>query len=281
MTRCSVYALKPHVDLWHFTSDGRLNHVNNTLTRDYCFEYQYNENLTERSDIVLRCPQKYFKLEPKDQSRLAIYSTFAGLSLFFLVLTFLVYCILPDFKNLHGKIVLMNIASIVCVMAFLLGMFNSKNNINMTFCTFIGYFGYFSHIAMFSWMTVMSVDLGWTFSRSETPRRSTDKSKLLLYSILAWGLPALLTLTLAILQASLPPGEGMNPGIGTKKCFLSWETGAQPLFFYYIPVLLLMIANSVNFIIVVVFIVRSKRNTSVARKSSHRHNFDDDDLVIQ
>ena len=105
MTRCSVYALKPHVDLWHFTSDGRLNHVNNTLTRDYCFEYQYNENLTERSDIVLRCPKKNSKLEPKDQIRLAIYSTFAGLSLFFLVLTFLVYCILPDFKNLHGKIV--------------------------------------------------------------------------------------------------------------------------------------------------------------------------------
>ena len=270
MTRCSVYALKPHVDLWHFTSDGRLNHVNNTLTRDYCFEYQYNENLTERSDIVLRCPQKYSKLEPKDQSRLAIYSTFAALSLFFLVLTFLVYCILPDFKNLHGKIVLMNIASIVCVMAFLLGMFNSKNNISLSLCTFIGYFGYFSHIAMFSWMTVMSVDLGWTFSRSETPRRSTDKSKLLLYFILAWGLPALLTLTLAILQASLPSGVGMNPGIGTKKCFLSWETGSQPLVFFYIPVLLLMIANSVNFIIVVVFIVRSKRNTSVARKSSHR-----------
>ena len=65
MTRCSVYALNPHVDLWHFTSDGRLNHVNNSLTRDYCFEYQYNEDLTERSDIVLRCPQKYFKLLQK------------------------------------------------------------------------------------------------------------------------------------------------------------------------------------------------------------------------
>ena len=265
MSRCSVYALNPHVDLWHFTSDGRLNHVNNSLTRDYCFEYQYNEDLTERSDIVLRCPK-----EPKNQPRLAIYSTFAGLSLFFLVLTFLIYCLLPDFKNLHGKIVLMNIASIVCVMAYLLGMFNSENNINLTLCTFIGYFGYFSNIAMFSWMTVMSIDLGWTFSRSETPRRSTDKSKLLLYSILAWGLPMLLTLTLAILQASLPPEEVMNPGIGTKKCFLSWETGAQPLFFFYIPVLLLMIANSANFIIVVVFIVRSKRKTSVARKSSHR-----------
>merc|ERR1712222_169068 len=76
--------------------------------------------------------------------------------------------------------------------------------------------------------------------------------------------------TLAILQASLLPGEVMNPGIGTKKCFLSWETGSQPLFLYYIPVLLLMIANSANFIMVVVFIVRSKKKTSVARKSSHR-----------
>merc|ERR1712130_960000 len=101
----------------------------------------------------------------------------------------------------------MNIASIVCVMVFLPGRLNSKNNINQNLCTF---FGYFSHIAMFSWMTVRSIDLGWTFSRSETPRRSTDKSKLLLYSILAWGLPALLTLTLAILQASLPPEEVLN-----------------------------------------------------------------------
>ena len=258
------------MDLWHFTSDGSLNHVNNSLTRDYCFEYQYNEDLTERSDIVLRCPQKHFKLEPTNQIRLAIYSTFAGLSLFFLVLTFLVYCILPDFKNLHGKIVIMNISSIVCVMTFLLGMFNTKTNISLTLCTVIGYFGYFSHIAMFSWMTVMSVDLSWTFSRSETPRRSTNKSKLQLYSIFGWGLPTLVTLALAIFQASLSPGVGMNPGIGTKKCFLSWETGSQPLYFYYIPVLLLMIANSANYIIVVVFIVRLKRKTIFARMSSHR-----------
>ena len=272
MARCSggVYALNPDLDLWHFTSDGKLNHVNKSLTRDYCFEYQYNEDLTKRSEVVLRCSQKSFKLEPKNQTRLIIYSSFISISLFFLFLTFLVYCVLPDFKNLHGKIVLMNIASIVCVMAFLLGMFNSKTNISLTVCTIIGYFGYFSHIAMFSWMTVMSVDLGWTFSRSETPRRSTDKSKLLLYSVLAWGLPTLLTTTLAILQASLDPGETMNPGIGAEKCFLSWKTGDQPLFFYYIPVLLLMVANSFNFVVVVVFIVRSKRKTSVARKSSHR-----------
>ena len=270
ITRCKVYALNPDVDLWHFISDGRLNHVNNSLTRDYCFEYQYNQDLTERNDVVLRCPHKFFKLEPKKQNRLTIYTAFASLSLLFLLLTFLVYCFLPDFKNLHGKIVLMNIASIVCVMVFLLGIFNSKTNINLTLCTVIGYFGYFSHIAMFSWMTVMSVDLGWTFSRSETPRRSTDKSKLLLYSVLAWGLPVLLTITLATLQAILPPDQALNPGIGTKKCFLSWKTGAQPLYFYYIPVLLLMIANSTNFIIVVVFIVRSKRKSSVARKSSHR-----------
>ena len=80
----------------------------------------------------------------------------------------------------------------------------------------------------------------------------------------------LLTLTLAILQVNLPPGEVMNPGIGTKKCFLSWETGAQPLFFYYIPVLLLMIVNSVNYIIVVGFIVRLKRKTNFARTSLQR-----------
>ena len=52
------------MDRWHFTYDGRLNHVNNTITRDYCFEYQYNEDLTERSDIVLRCSQKFSKLKP-------------------------------------------------------------------------------------------------------------------------------------------------------------------------------------------------------------------------
>ena len=126
-------------------------------------------------------------------------------------------------------------------------------------------------MAMFSWMTVMSFDLRWTFSRWKTARRrSTDRRKLLLFSIFAWGFPMLITLTLAILQASLPPGEVMNPGIGTKKCFLSWETGSQPLYFYYIPVLLLMIANSANYIAVVVFIMRLKRNTNVARMSLHR-----------
>ena len=32
-------------------------------------------------------------------------------------------------------------------------------------CVSLGYFGYFSSMGMFSWTTIMSFDLGWTFTR--------------------------------------------------------------------------------------------------------------------
>ena len=66
---------------------------------------------------------------------------------------------------------------------------------------------------------MMSFDLGWTFTHSEAPRHSSDCHKLRLYSVVAWGLPGLLTLSLAFLQAILPWHSEFSPQIGHRKCF--------------------------------------------------------------
>ena len=271
MQRCRgrIYLLDPSLDDFHFMPDGRMS-VNSVVTRNYCYDYKYNKEWSNRTEVILRSSEACDIEQPEPEASviIPIYTSFASISLVFLVATFAVYWFIPEFDNLHGRIVRMNITSIVFVMVFIIGAFNTRSNLNLEVCTVLGYFGYFSTVSMFSWMTAMSSDLGWTFSRSERPRRSSDIFKFRLYSGLAWGLPTCLTILLATLQALLPRNSALNPDIGHDKCFLSWHSGLQPLYFFYVPVLALMVTNSVTFLVVVTCIVRTKRSVVVARKSS-------------
>ena len=67
-----------------------------------------------------------------------------------------------------------------------------------------GYSGYFFTMSMFSWMTVMSFDLCWTFMRAKVPRRGSARLKFAIYSAIAWGSSA--AFTLGIIAAFLDVG---------------------------------------------------------------------------
>ena len=75
------------------------------------------------------------------------------MSLGALIITFLVYAILPMFHNLHGHIVRMNIISMVFFNVSLLVVFHATQHVSEVVCMVVGLFTYFSSIAMFSWMT--------------------------------------------------------------------------------------------------------------------------------
>ena len=213
-----------------------------------------------------------------------LYSSICTFSLICLFCTFLVYWLIPSFNNLHGKIVVMNIICIALETLFIIVIFNIGKITTIKLgkfdlvCTLLGYFSYFSTISMFSWMTMMSFDLGWTFTHSEAPRHSSDCHKLRLYSVLAWGLPGLLTLSLALLQALLPWHSEFSPQIGHRKCFLWWGNegwvmdggGHQPIYYFYIPILLLMLTNTTIFLVIVISIFVAKGKTKVARRSTNR-----------
>ena len=205
---------------------------------------------------------------PDENLNIRIFLTVCGvISLFCLLLTFLVYAIIPGFKNLHGKIVLNNIVSITLLTVYLLIVFNTEPSYSTYFCILIGYCGYFSSISMFSWMSIMCFDLFWTFSRSELPSSTSDKFKFRIYWTTGWGSAALLTTTLGLFQACLPEESEFNPAIGEGRCFID-HNGKSSLYLFYIPMLILMVFNSLTFLGIVFSFFLAKKSTKAARSST-------------
>ena len=205
--------------------------------------------------------------EGKNKNMLAYISICGIISLVCLIFTFLVYCIIPGFNNLHGKIVQSNIISITILTVYLLIVYNTDPTFSSLFCTVLGFSGYFSSISMFSWMTIMCFDLYWTFSRSELPSATSDRFKFRLYCAIGWGSALLLTATLAFLQLRLSSESEFNPAIGEKSCFID-HNGKSMLYLFYIPMLAIMVFNSFIFIAIIISFVIAKRSTKDARSST-------------
>ena len=101
---------------------------------------------------------------------------------------------------------------------------------------------------MLSWMTIMSVDLCWTFRQAQVPRRSSAVLKFLLYSLLGWGSSALLTLAIILIDSLeiFRSKEFVKPGVGLGKCFLQDKAVGVYL---HLPSMVVMLLNAILFLI--------------------------------
>ena len=235
------------------------------ITQDYCVDNRIEEN-GEIHEVVLMCNEAIDgEIEEHDEAVssqkclnvhidvLRIANTISCLiSCVFLIATFLVYMCLPDLNNLHGKIILSNVFTIFVVTLYLLLIYNGSQYLDEYVCIIVGYCGYFMTMSMFTWMTIMSFDLCWTFLRARAPNKSSATFKFVIYSITAWGLSAMMTFTVMILDMVIEEFEDQDsmffarPNVGFEKCFI--QDKAHGLYLH-MPIMLLMLFNSSFFII--------------------------------
>ena len=189
------------------------------------------------------------------------------ISCFFLLVTFIVYCSVPELNNLHGKIIISNVATIFLSTAYILIVYNFSQFFSYFVCKIFGYVGYFFTICMFSWMTIMSFDLCWTFIRAKMPRKSSTNLKYMIYSSVAWGWGLVLTLIIMLVETLMKETSYLPlPEVGLSKCFLG--DAAQGVYFH-LPVLLLMLVNGIFFIITTGTLYRYKKIFHQAKGSPH------------
>ena len=92
----------------------------------------------------------------------AIYTALGVISVLALLLTIIVYSILPGMRNLHGRILMSCAFSTLLATLYLIIVYNYDSSCTIG-CTVLGYFGLFSNLSMFSWMTIMCLNMVWTF----------------------------------------------------------------------------------------------------------------------
>ncbi|TRY61382.1 hypothetical protein TCAL_13240 [Tigriopus californicus] len=225
-----------------------------------------------------------------------VYIICGSFSALFLVITALIYVSLPHLRNLHGKLVLSNVISIFLTTLVLLFLFNvapqsmqpgphSPRHAEFLIflsdrdCKLVGYAVYYLGICMFVWMTIMCVDACWTFAMAKIPKKRSEGFMFLIYSIIGWGSPMLLTSLLFAVDSgmfAIPFLRGSMPNMGTDSCFLSMQ-GVR--YYFYIPVFLLLMVNGVMFVITYHSIRKSlkfskqaglKRISTAKGRGSHR-----------
>ena len=183
------------------------------------------------------------------------------ISCVFLSVTFIVYCSVPELNNLHGKIIISNVATIFLSTAYILIVYNFSHLFSYLVCKIFGFVGYFFTICMFSWMTIMSFDLCWTFIRAKMPRKSSTNLKYMIYSSVAWGWGFVLTMTIMLADTLMEETSYLPmPEVGVSKCFLG-DT-AQGVYFH-LPVLLLMLVNGIFFVITTSTLYRYHRGSRI------------------
>ena len=206
----------------------------------------------------------------------SVYTFFGIISILCLIVTLAVYLKLPTLQNLHGKIVISNIISILVTTVLFLGILNRAQTQHYghgdvcenldTGCAVRGFLLYYFSIAMFSWMSVMCFDLSWRFIRLRLPAQGSEKKKFLSYSMFSWGLPLTFMLFAVVCQFSVPHDSNFNPNIGCDQCFIHSD-GSRLLIFFHLPIFFMIIGNIGGFILTTFKLYKAKSGTKRASLS--------------
>ncbi|XP_051170360.1 G-protein coupled receptor Mth2-like isoform X2 [Leptopilina boulardi] len=200
------------------------------------------------------------------------------ISILFLLITFMVYAIVPELHNLHGKTLMCHMASLIAAYTGLvIHKFDFEYLSHNNTCIFLAYMMYFSFIASFFWLNVMCFDIWWTFSGFRLSHGSfnqRENRKFIMYTIYAWGCSLILTLLCCVME-TLPniPDYIIKPEFSKDKCWFQEEL-AKGIYFYC-PMGVTVLTNICLFISTSIKISKHKKDTTCHLKSSESRRHDD------
>ncbi|XP_018358184.1 PREDICTED: G-protein coupled receptor Mth2-like [Trachymyrmex cornetzi] len=215
------------------------------LPKDYCFAILSGDIYS-----VIICESVYDD-DDRDDSTItpSVFSSVTInilLSLLFLLLTFIIYSILPIFQTIHNYTMRTHVGSLFIAYAIMcFGQFFKLNELK--YCVALAYIFYFFFLSSFFWLNAICFDIWWTF-RELWPRtiKIKDKKKHIIYSIYAWGVTIFL-IVICVIMDNIPLPENLVRPEMCEKRFWFGEMEAQTLYFY-VPMGATIISNIFFFV---------------------------------
>ncbi|VVD01568.1 unnamed protein product, partial [Leptidea sinapis] len=173
----------------------------------------------------------------------------------FFAITVIVYCILPELRDLQGKSIISFCLSLglgMCILGFMKLLEYSDLNL----CAVRAFFVYFFIVASFFWSNAISIQLLMNIHQPNSGQYGWKT--FLCFSMYAWGCPALLTICMAIVNYH--PGHHSKPGIGLNSCWF-FDT-RQQWYYMYSVMSILIAANIVMFLYMSVYLWRHTFSSS-------------------
>ncbi|GAB0093376.1 G-protein coupled receptor Mth [Sergentomyia squamirostris] len=263
---CQMYELMPEESqeeeyfLWENGSIGTDGSGTFNLS-SYCIYPAFDENGT----TVLVC------IPEENEPKFLYYPIGMLLSVPFLVITFLVYAIIPELRNLHGKSLMCYVFGLTVGYVFL-SVIHLQVPLSPFGCVFMGFTAYFSFLTSFFWLNVMCIDIWWAFRGSRVTRgipKNEERKQFLIYSIYAWGCSlTILSITIAMQFSEAIP-EHHRPGIGVETCWIKGRK-INEFFYLYFPVIILISINVILFTLTSIQIRRMQKEAAVMNKGDSR-----------
>ncbi|CAH0404745.1 unnamed protein product [Chilo suppressalis] len=147
------------VDRHSLTKDGWLL-SSLSLTNDYCLEaFDTRSCNNEVSITAVLC-----FIKPPVVKDFRISFILISISAACLAVTLVVYCSIPELRNLHGLTLICHVGTMLLAYSCLARVQYSHVK-DESFCVALGYGIYFGFVAAFTWLNVMCLDIWWTFGK--------------------------------------------------------------------------------------------------------------------
>ncbi|XP_046390307.1 G-protein coupled receptor Mth2-like [Ischnura elegans] len=213
-----------------------------------------------------------FICEPQEEETFprGVYPHLLVISALFLLLTFLVYVLLPELRNLHGKILMSHVISYFFMFLFFAMTEYLGRRLPHGICISAAFLIQFFILSTFFWLNVMCFDICFTIS-TFLPSKTTaclrqDTRKFVYYSLYAWGSPVMMFIITSVMQFTPGlPDHIIKPEFGKIKCYFS-SRESQGAYLYW-PIITLLLTNIIMFIITSIKISQVDRDSSILRRN--------------
>ncbi|XP_052741488.1 G-protein coupled receptor Mth2 [Bicyclus anynana] len=251
-------------DVFYINSYGDLIKVDH-----FCIEFGVKDQKTSTEPWLYVCNIDSFDDTDSSTEQERTYVPWLMLlSSIFLAIVLLVYSLLPELRNLAGKILMAYVGSLM--IAFILMYSLLGETPNSDDCIKITASVYFFLVSSFCWMNIMSIDIWWTFrgyAKARPIHRRGENFKFFVYCLYGWVLPALMTAGLVVVNNNRRDLAEwiVTPEIPECGCFLQER---KKLLYLYTPMTILILSNWVFFLMTAYNIRRLMRGTAVLNSAA-------------
>ena len=254
---------------YSLTSSGQLRvFLNNTYHEDFnygdfcvaftkinqsSYEIKYEEEIKTTYSV---CYEFDYEFEDDEIVVETVYPVAIFISDTFVFITLAVYLGLSELRNqTFGRITIGFLINVFLSFLFIGVHYSLDIRINQELfldtpgCILLGYLIQHTLVAVFFWISAMSIFITRTILNSFTEEKSDNPTKtLLLNTAYAQGSAALVTLITCIMDIAGDPQKNIIPNIGSFKCWLGTEDPKVPfssspefLYFYLIIIFVILI----------------------------------------
>lgn len=236
---CSEYTHIGDAEGISINENGYLLYKGKTFPpTDYCVDI-FSDNKDKRNFSGLACLSM---ISPWDNARLTVFPICHGISLMFLSLTVVCYCLVPVLLQNGGWYQLCHVLSLMVAYSSACVQTLFAKVVDTPTCIAMGLVMQFGFLATFFWLSVLCFEV-WRKIRSLIRYRSPTAIPAWVYLLYAFGWPSIIVVITILMQYFAPddvPGV-IKPKMGVNSCW--FPSDIEVFIYFYGPIAFLFTCN--------------------------------------